>query len=709
MGCGFGKVFLLCVLLWPAVAAAPVAAAASLPDGRRYEMVSPPSKNGADVISISTRTRASGDGNAVAFLSLTGFGDVRGTGTATEYIGVRDRRTGNGWSTHAIDPGPFTPPTFVEGFATLESYYVDDFSTDLDNGVFLTKTPLTGDSPNTDAIPKLYLLRGLRAPGPKLPQLVTDCPACSAPLGADPRTQPGFAAASADYRHVIFESEESLTSDVPYCEPLSYSSTRSTCPLHLYEWADGTVRLAGVLPNGTAAVNSQAGGGASVTTSDTRNGNAVYTPNVISRDGSRIFFTVRGSGSVTDGALYMRVGNATATPSTIQLNASERTPPDPPEDARYLTATPDGTRVYFTSPEQLTNASGGGLYVYDASKPDSAPDNLTLLFDGSIGGVVGVSDDGSYVYFVTSPPSPRLMLWHDGAVHEIATVATEDVTKLSGTGSFFGDPKSSRVTPDGRHMTFVSLGGGSLSHSGVGDTCAVDIDLRCTEVYVYDATANGGDGALTCVSCRQPASLPAHTDASFLANVGHGLTHFGRPLNHSLSDDGRFVFFSTGERLVPEDANGTTQDAYEYDTVTHTAHLLSSGAPGASPAYFMDASANGHDAFFTTRDRLVGWDVDDQVDLYDARIGGGFPEPPVRVACTTTAGCRGPQAARNEVTPPISDRVSGEGNVQRTHRRRHCTRGRVPRKVHERTRCVRRRHATPRHSAQAQTQRSGRR
>ena len=41
----------------------------------------------------------------------------------------------------------------------------------------------------------------------------------------------------------------------------------------------------------------------------------------------------------------------------------------------------------------------------------------------------------------------------------------------------------------------------------------------------------------------------------------------------------------------------------------------------------MDASPDGSDVFFVTRERLLGWDNDASYDLYDARVGGGFPEP----------------------------------------------------------------------------------
>jgi hypothetical protein len=51
--------------------------------------------------------------------------------------------------------------------------------------------------------------------------------------------------------------------------------------------------------------------------------------------------------------------------------------------------------------------------------------------------------------------------------------------------------------------------------------------------------------------------------------------------------------------------------------------LISSGR-GATDSKFLDASLSGDDVFFTSRDRLVGIDNDNQVDLYDARMGGGI-------------------------------------------------------------------------------------
>ena len=53
-------------------------------------------------------------------------------------------------------------------------------------------------------------------------------------------------------------------------------------------------------------------------------------------------------------------------------------------------------------------------------------------------------------------------------------------------------------------------------------------------------------------------------------------------------------------------------DAYEYDVASGRVHLLSSGTSNVA-SYVVDASPNGDDVFIVTRDRLVGWDVDDQL------------------------------------------------------------------------------------------------
>ena len=109
-------------------------------------------------------------------------------------------------------------------------------------------------------------------------------------------------------------------------------------------------------------------------------------------------------------------------------------------------------------------------------------------------------------------------------------------------------------------------------------------------------------------------------------------------MTRNLSEDGSRVFFQTQEALVPQDKNGQT-DVYEWEregagSCEHASasfsasnggclYLISTGESD-KPSYFGDASANGSNVFFFTRQSLVGQDRDENYDIYDARIDGGI-------------------------------------------------------------------------------------
>jgi hypothetical protein len=76
--------------------------------------------------------------------------------------------------------------------------------------------------------------------------------------------------------------------------------------------------------------------------------------------------------------------------------------------------------------------------------------------------------------------------------------------------------------------------------------------------------------------------------------------------------------------------------------------LLSSGRdPEASE--FIDASADGSDAFFLTAASLVPSDPG-SADLYDARVGGGFPIPPSPIPCEADS-CQALPSEPEDPTP----------------------------------------------------------
>jgi hypothetical protein len=132
-------------------------------------------------------------------------------------------------------------------------------------------------------------------------------------------------------------------------------------------------------------------------------------------------------------------------------------------------------------------------------------------------------------------------------------------------------------------------------------------------------------------------------------------------LSHALSDDGRYVFFDTLDALVPQDIN-KQRDVYEYDTVTGQVHLISGGTCDCG-SFFVDASPDGGNVFFTTHQELVQADIDTNSDLYDARIDGGIAKqneaPP---APCVGDDCQPPASTAPAFSLPASSAFFGIGN-----------------------------------------------
>jgi hypothetical protein len=248
------------------------------------------------------------------------------------------------------------------------------------------------------------------------------------------------------------------------------------------------------------------------------------------------------------------------------------------------------------------------------------------------------------------------------------------------------------VTPDGRHLAFLATEGSGQAPGYEHGSCGGGFASECPEAYVYSAEGSTPlEPDVVCASCsRSGEPVTGETEVGF--NEG-GLVLVGSHIiQRAISEDGRYVFFSTDEALDPvRDTNGQF-DAYEYDTATEEAHLLSSGQ-GNEPAYFAEASADGTDAFFTTSERLSGWDTDNAIDLYDARVNGGFPEPPPPPGACIGDACQPAPTALNDPTP-ASAGFTGPGSPAPRKARHHRKKRHAKAHKHKRHAHKRGRHAT---------------
>jgi hypothetical protein len=659
--------------------------AARLPDCRAYEQVTPTDKHGANAQGQVNLTQASSSGDRITFFTNGGLPTTGGSSGLAPFMASRNA---GGWGFDGLLPA--TEP----GSKSIVTGWSEDLATAI------------VAAPGSGGIGSAFYLR--------------DSASAAFQLGADGTgglenvALDGFAT---DTRHLIFESTASLLPSAP------------SSGIKLYDLDHGNLTLVGRVPAGAAtscddesvpACEVAPGGsvaGAYEWFTGCPGGGAsclqyVQAQNAISRDGSKIFFT-----DLENKQLYVREDGS----RTTQVSASQRTTPDPGgvKPATFMAATSDGSEVLFASCEKLTDDStassngegkcngieqGQDLYSYDIGSGELTD----LTFDSNAGdakgaavlGVLGTSEDGSYVYFaangVLAPgASPgncvnnngngqtcNLYVRHNGATTFIARVRlsgldnTDEADWIPLYYSQHGTAKTSRVSADGRTLLFSSiedLTGYDNSHG-----CSNNGAAPCAELYRYSAP----EEELACVSCNPTGAAPS--DDAVLGTPGRiasvEVTKFAF-LTRNLSADGKRVFFESKDALLSTDTNGV-RDVYEWEaggagsceTAAGCLYLISSGT-SPEPSYFADASTNGDHAFFFTGQQLVPGDLDQLVDIYDAAAGGGLASQHSLAPPT----CTGVACQANPAPPPDptlgSAVFSGAGNAHERSAARKCPQG----------------------------------
>jgi len=616
-----------------------------VPDCRAFEMATPVEKGNGDVVADSEglTTVAAEDGNALGFDSRTPFGDTMGSGNSghTTYVA---RRSAAGWTAHGVTPTD-NPESSQTGFASTRSQL---FSEDLGSlTIWAYDLPaVENDTPKRQNIyAENTFTRQIEAVSP-VP--------LSEPYILQFSGGPFTWGESADGRHIAFEATTRYLPDATENAP------------NVYQWDEGVLSLVGILPNGEIPASG----------SWTKPGprSSVHTMSV---DGSRELFYASTGGPAQ---LYQRIGGE----KTVWVSEPEGSGLPEPEGVELQAASPDGRTVLFTSATPLIAGKGGGLYRWT----DGPGPKLTFIsaFSSAEEELIGMSDDGRRI-FLTSK------VWSEGETRLLGGMQFEEYprSKFGVEGEYTG---RARVSHSGRYLAFLTpkgFRGPAPKWEGfVRDEAEASGYFFEDRMYLYDFR----NDTLRCVSCEGGGDSAEALVMPLASQSNNGYYDAGfRP--RFLAEDGH-VFFSSPGALVGEDVNGVP-DTYEYDPESGTVSLLSTGRGKASMT-FADASASGDNVFIATRQSLAWPDSDNLVDIYDARRGGGFPEPPPAAAPCAGEGCQGSASAgiaglqaasqapsKGNVHPSIRRCSKKAAGRHRPHSRSCWRKGKRQRHHHERT------------------------
>jgi hypothetical protein len=679
-----------------------------LPDCRAYELVTPPQKNGALIGEVFLSSGASlpliaANGQRVIAPSIQCFAQ------AQSCVGFRNSegepfaftRSGGGWATT-----PLTPPG-----TSFETSTRSNVSADAGTVLFIIPRPQS----------RLNDFYALSEGG---------SPLAIGPFGdieghtnLDVLAQEGLVS-TADLSHVVYQTNGATW---------SFDQSIAGAPSSLYEYVGAgnaaplMVGVSGGYENGKnyhliSACGTILGGASGTQTA--------Y--GTMSADGRSVYFTATGHDTATCPAgatappvaeIYARIDGERAdarsalisTPGVCTSKECEENTGKEERfrDPSYEGASSDGSRVLFTDTQQLSDGASqsgasaplgcehiggpGGCNLYESvcegceelGEPEEhAKRRLIDISEGAkehggprVQGVMAISADGSHVYFIAKG---KLTGEEENQSHEKAQEEAENlyvysaghlafITALSPAdeAEWHQGELTANVTPDGRFLVFTS-------HR------ALTADLTRPEgpaqVFEYDAQAKTlirvsiGEGAF---NDNGNAGTGDASIVKVLPSIGGSAPVRADP---TMSDDGKFVFFSSPVALtaqalndVPAGGEKLAQNVYSY----HEGHVsLISDGKDATPegsinryesVELLGSDTTGSNVFFTTFDRLVPEDGDTQRDIYDAHVCSAgqpcsAPKPPPSPPCEGEA-CHGQAPGASAGQAPASESFAGAGNL----------------------------------------------
>jgi Tol biopolymer transport system component len=335
---------------------------------------------------------------------------------------------------------------------------------------------------------------------------------------------------------------------------------------------------------------------------------ASYSP-VISGDGAYLAFSSYATNLVSTTVSALELYRYRVSDGAVELVTTPCT--DCPANSTGIDVSADGDAIAYSTARPLLSDADTDYDVFVYQVGGGALEQASLGTSGSNGTQPNaqgsrrprVSATGRYVGFVSAAhgldTSPDITAENDHAyVKDLQSGVLVRVSRNHGgdTNCQGGPSDAPRVSSDGNLAAFTSgcavelAAGAAVDDNGVDDVFVRDIAARTTERISVSSAGAQGNG---------PSAL-----------VG-------------MSDDGRYVFFtSAATNLVPGDDNGVV-DLFVRDRDQGTTRLLTGGPEGqrlANPVTFAAAARSGKFAVFVTLGSLLPSDDNTTLDVYRVQV-----------------------------------------------------------------------------------------
>jgi hypothetical protein len=686
-----------------------------LPDCRAYEQITPPYKEGYPVLQLSDGF--SGTGNRVFLTSLADIDGLQGSGESIVPGIYSTTRSANGWSSNPMNPpaSEYVRQSFVtveaESAVSLwemhppsqassaEELYLRSPSGSFDRvGPLTTPEVAQGEPSNVGSVPLLAPVAASDEEGDVYGHVILSAEAAG--------------------RWPFDHTKDQGTS------LYEYSGLNNTEPnLVAVFGPKGSQQLTGTGPGGPVGFECGAKLGSEYSESTynaiSRDGETVFFTPLLKEtptceSGSPVAPAVaevwarrHGSPDSSSPAETVDVSERSQTECDAECKAS------PSSAKNFEGASENGEKVFFTSTQKLlssahqdtnpaesattgpgcggTEVGSGGCNLYEYDFGAAAGQELKLVAgDAEVLGVARISEDGSKLYFVaraalTVTPNeweavaqqgkPNLYVYDTDSqsVSFVATLSSEDERDWMRT-----DYRPVETTPNGRYLVFPSSANLTPdSHSSARQLFVFDSEsgelARISKAEGEESgSAENGNGA--------ESRFGIETEEPDYRFIGVDFKTRAPRSSISLSEaEGASIltipFESSGKlsRLATSSERGCSS-VYEYRSVGDAAsggvHLISDGRDilpykgFTCGARLLNVSASGSDVLFETADSLLPSDTDGgQVDIYDARVGGGFPGPAPTACVFAACGGPSPSSSVGQLPTLPSANSEAEGNV----------------------------------------------